>query len=179
VIHNWNIVKHLYNLELSRLQIVNDFTPEEQKEIRFVNKQSFEHGALGEFGIRKHLESKLQISQNFPSSSGNYWYDWLLFNDSFFEVKSQPWWERAQYLTLQGEDTSFQRHHEQLSGLLIWSLKADNDTITPLTLVDPSGFFKVSMDLNNGKPGISARIRVIYENGYMEVLNDEWRRKLF
>lgn len=58
-------------------------------------------------------------------------------------------------------------------------LPTKNDTVTPLALVDPSGFVKVSLPLNNGKPGMSASIRVLYENGYIEILNDEWRRRFF
>lgn len=176
MIRKWKFIRSLYNLELPVEDIIKDFTLEELNEIRSVNKENFEYGALGEFGIRKHLElNKHRVSQNYPSVSRNFWYDWVI-QDDYWEVKSQPWWSKPQDLTLQGAE-NFRKYHNQLSFLLIWDMKSD-DILTPLALVDPSGFIDVALPLSNGKTGISATIQVIYENGYLEVLNDEWRRKI-
>ena len=177
---SWAIIRSLYNLELSRSRIREEYTPEEQLEIAQVGKENYLLGAAGEFGIRKVLErqlhKKMTVVQNFPHLSGIYWHDWTIDGDTW-EVKSQPWWQPRKELVLQGDDTNFRKHCHEISALLIWSLKPDDDTITPLALLDPIGVMKHHYGLMNGR-GIGANLQVLHEHGHMEILNDEWRKSL-
>ena len=165
-----------------------EYLDHEKKEIKIVNKEKFEFGCLGEFGIRKAITST-KVIQNFPSISGVFWYDWCLPNlpgyageSIYVEVKSQRWWEPSHMeLVLQdnstGRATNFQAHYKKIEFLLVWGMKLDNDTITPLALVDPLGVMKEGQLLNKGG-GISASVRTLHEMGYLRPLNDEWRDRL-
>lgn len=176
----WAIIRALYNLELSKRAVLQDYTPEERLEIAQVGKENYRSGAVGEFGIRKVLERQLQkkmtVVQNFPHQTGIYWHDWTI-DDLAWEVKSQPWWQPAKELVLQGDDTNFQQHYKKVSTLLIWSLKPDHDTLTPLALLDPIGVMEYHYGLVKGT-GIGANLQVLHERGHMEILNDEWRKSL-
>lgn len=176
----WAIIRTLYNLELSRSQIASEFTSDERLEIAQVGKQSYQLGSVGEFGIRKVLErqllKKMTVVQNFPRLTGIFWHDWTI-DDYVWEVKSQPWWQPHKELVLQGDDTNFQHHFKKIDTLLIWSLKPDNETLTPLALLDPVGVMKHHYGLMKGA-GIGANLQVLHERGHMEILNDEWRKLL-
>lgn len=60
---------------------------------------------------------------------------------------------------------------------MIWSLKPDHDTLTPLALLDPIGVMEYHYGLVKGT-GIGANLQVLHERGHMEILNDEWRKSL-
>lgn len=177
---SWAIIRALYNLELSRSRVREEFTPAEKLEIAQVGKHNYLLGSVGEFGIRKVLEQrllkKMAVVQNFPHLSGIYWHDWTIDGDAW-EVKSQPWWQPRKELVLQGDDTNFQQHFKKIDTLLIWSLKPDDDTITPLALLDPVGVMDHHYGLMKGN-GIGANLQVLHEHGHMEILNDEWRKSL-
>lgn len=181
MLRRWPIIRALYNLELSRSKLIQEYTPEERLEIAQVGKDNYKFGAAGEFGIRKVLErqlhKKMTVVQNFPHLSDIYWHDWTV-GDDHWEVKSQPWWQPRKELVLQGDDTNFRQHYRELSVLMIWSVKPDDDTITPLALLDPIGVMDNTYGLTNGRPGIGANLQVLHEHGHMEILNDEWRKSL-
>ena len=171
------ILRDLTNLELSRAKIISEFTTAEKDEIAVVNKPNFLIGAIGEFGIRKTLSE--EVIQNLPTQSCEYWWDWHFSRFlSYWEVKSQPWWEDKIELVLQdnnsGSKTNFQTHFQSLDVLLIWSIKPDGDTVTPLALIDPIGIMQESYGMSNGN-GIAASVRVLHERGHLVPLNDEWK----
>lgn len=182
------LVRRLMNLELSKKQIISSYTEDELTEISQIGKASFSNGAVGEFGIRKELEKFTEVNQNFCGKTNVYWYDWifphLLGSDGpvYWEVKSQPWWERDRMeLVLQdnhsGQATNFVANYEKIDTLLIWSIKNDFDTITPLAMIDPKGVIKESSSLVKGG-GHSVNLRTLHERGYLFTLNDAWKNKL-
>lgn len=173
------LLRALTNLSLSRSKIISEFTEIERGEIANVNKPAFFEGAVGEFGIRKALPNLLDIRQNLPKMTGQYWWDWYCARlETYIEVKSQPWWGTRIELVLgdnnSGRQTNFREHYKEIDSLLVWSIKPDGDTITPLALVDPSGIMDVFYNKSDDK-GIAANVRTLHEKGYLVPLNDEWK----
>lgn len=183
----------LRNRKFSCDSIRQAYTAHEIAELEYfvcAGKPLFADGALGEFGLRRFLtEAGIDIKQNFSHQQSAH--DKVLFYDwsgelGLVEVKSQNQMfsgpcPRGEIVLQGGEDREFEKHAQELDLLLIWSFVENKNFIVPLALVKPIALRSDSpytAGRADGRPGVVANFRVLYEAGQAEILNDEWREKI-